>query len=31
MIGKAVDGTWQISIGAAGSLLAELIQSYYGL
>lgn len=31
MIGKALDGSWQISLGAAGSLLAELLQYYYGL
>lgn len=30
-IGKAVDGSWQIGIGAAGSLLAEAIKSYYGM
>ncbi len=31
MIGKALDGSWQISVGAAGSLLAEAIKAYYGL
>lgn len=31
MIGKALDGTWQIGVGAAGSVLAEAIQSYYGM
>ena len=31
MIGKALDGSWQIGIGTAGNLLYELIQSYYGL
>tara|TARA_R110002012_G_scaffold108009_1_gene250293 strand:- start:8460 stop:9386 length:927 start_codon:yes stop_codon:yes gene_type:complete len=31
MIGKAVDGTWNISLGAAGSLLAEAIGKYYGM
>jgi len=30
MIGKSLDGTWQISVGAAGSLLAEVIRAYYG-
>jgi len=31
MIGKALDGTWQIGIDAAGTLLAEAIQRYYGI
>ncbi|KJJ37254.1 AbiTii domain-containing protein [Aequorivita vladivostokensis] len=30
MIGKAVDGGWNVGIGAAGSLLAEAIGKYYG-
>jgi hypothetical protein len=30
-IGKAVDGSWQIGIGAAGTLLAEAIKAYYGM
>jgi hypothetical protein len=30
MLGKAVDGGWNVSIGAAGSLLAEAIGKYYG-
>lgn len=30
MLGKAVDGGWNISIGAAGSILAEAIGKYYG-
>lgn len=30
MLGKAVDGGWNISIGAAGSILAEAIGRYYG-
>lgn len=30
MLGKAVDGTWKIAVGAAGSLLAEVIKLYYG-
>lgn len=31
MIGKALDGTWKIGIGAAGTILAEAIQRYYGI
>ncbi len=31
MIGKTLDGTWQITTGAAGSLLAEGIKAYYGM
>ena len=31
MLGKAVDTTWNIKVGAAGSLLATVIQKYYGL
>lgn len=31
MLNKALDGTWQVSIGAAGGMLAEVIQHYYGL
>lgn len=31
MIGKALNGSWQIAIGAAGSVLAQAIQNYYGL
>jgi hypothetical protein len=30
MLGKAVDGGWNISLGAAGSILAEAIGKYYG-
>lgn len=30
MMDKALDGSWQIGIGAAGNMLAEAIQSYYG-
>ncbi len=30
MLGKAVDGGWNIGIGAAGSILAEAIGKYYG-
>lgn len=31
MIGKAVDGSWNIGIGAAGSLIAEALGKYYGI
>lgn len=31
MIAKSLDGTWKIGIGAAGALLAEALQKYYGL
>lgn len=31
MLGKALDGSWNIGIGAAGSLIAEAIKSYYGM
>jgi len=31
MIQKAAQGSWQIAIGAAGTLLAEAISKYYGL
>ena len=31
MVGKAVEGSWQVGIGAAGSILAEGIGKYYGL
>lgn len=30
MINKAMDGTWQMSLGAAGGLLADGIAHYYG-
>lgn len=30
MLGKALDGSWQVSIGAAGNLLANALQAYYG-
>lgn len=30
MLGKAVDGGWNISLGAAGNILAEAIGRYYG-
>ncbi|MBL7932485.1 MAG: hypothetical protein JNL60_11310 [Bacteroidia bacterium] len=29
MLGKAVDGAWEVNIGAAGSLLADAIKAYY--
>ncbi len=31
MLGKALNGTWEIGVGAAGSLLAEAIKMYYGI
>lgn len=31
MIGKSIDGTWQVAVGAAGSLLAIGIQQYFGI
>lgn len=31
MIGKALDGSWQVSVGVAGNILAEIIQQYYGM
>lgn len=31
MLGKALDGSWNIGIGAAGSLIAEAIKTYYGM
>ncbi|TDU43488.1 hypothetical protein BXY82_0900 [Gelidibacter sediminis] len=30
MLGKALDGSWKVGIGTAGSLLAEAIGKYYG-
>lgn len=30
MIGKSVDGSWQIGLGTAGDLLAQAIGKYYG-
>lgn len=30
MVNKALDGSWNVGIGAAGSLLAEAIGKYYG-
>ncbi len=31
MLGKALDGTWNVGIGAAGSLLADALKTYYGI
>jgi hypothetical protein len=31
MINKALNGTWQVGIGAAGSILVELVKKYYGM
>ncbi|MDQ1772990.1 hypothetical protein GQR60_19240 [Labilibaculum sp. A4] len=31
MFGKALDGSWNIGVGAAGSVLAEAIKKYYGM
>lgn len=31
MIGKALDGSWNIGIGAAGNLIAEAVKAYYGM
>jgi hypothetical protein len=31
MLDKAIDGSWQIGIGTAGGVLAELINAYYGM
>lgn len=31
MVGKCLDGSWAIGIGAAGKLLADGIKAYYGL
>lgn len=31
MLGKALDGSWNIGIGAAGSLIAEAVKAYYGI
>jgi hypothetical protein len=30
MLGKAVDGSWNIPVGTAGLLLTNAIASYYG-
>ena len=31
MFNKAIDGSWQVGIGAAGGILGDAIASYYGL
>lgn len=31
MLGKSIDGSWQIAIGAAGSILAIGLQNYFGI
>lgn len=31
MLGKALDGSWNIGIGAAGNIIAEAVKSYYGM
>jgi hypothetical protein len=31
MTNKALNGTWQVGIGAAGSILVELVKKYYGM
>lgn len=31
MMGKAMDGSWKVGIGAAGGLLAKAIANYYGI
>jgi hypothetical protein len=31
MLGKALDGSWNVGIGAAGNLIAEAIKTYYGI
>lgn len=31
MINKTIDGSWNVGIGAAGTLLAEAIKKYYGM
>lgn len=31
MITKAIDGSWQIGIGAAGNVIATALQQYYGI
>jgi hypothetical protein len=31
MIGKALDGTWNVGIGTAGNLIAEALKNYYGM
>jgi hypothetical protein len=31
MLGKSLDGSWDIAVGAAGDLLSNLISNFYGL
>jgi hypothetical protein len=31
MLGKALDGSWNIGIGAAGNLISEAVKTYYGI
>jgi len=31
MVGKSLDGTWQIGIGTAATLLGEILKAYYGM
>jgi hypothetical protein len=31
MFGKALDGSWNIGVSVAGTLLASVLQKYYGL
>tara|TARA_R110002012_G_C11557014_1_gene603044 strand:+ start:48 stop:1013 length:966 start_codon:yes stop_codon:yes gene_type:complete len=31
MLGKALAGTWEVGVGAAGSLIAEALKLYYGM
>ena len=31
MLEKALDGSWQIGIGSAGTILAELLKQFYGM
>ena len=31
MMNKSLDGSWQIGIGTAGTLLADAIKGYYGM
>jgi hypothetical protein len=31
MLGKALDGSWNIGIGAAGNLITEAVKAYYGI
>jgi hypothetical protein len=31
MTNKALNGSWQVGIGTAGSILAELLKAYYGM